>query len=228
MKRRITNLVIFLFLGTIVNVAIAWGFSLGGTPSDIEVVRGLSRNHPPAWFFQEFTRSGFRRISIQVMPDRRPPFDFLLDICGVINVADMKPPSRFKVPPSESLTHGFQYQGDAAGWPLLSVNCEREGQYDRMLNVYDDEEISGGFILQPLPPNTTDYWRDRALPYRPIWPGFVINTLLYAVLLWMLTIGPYQLRCHIRHNRGSCIKCGYDLHHADHKACPECGAEIPS
>ena len=27
----------------------------------------------------------------------------------------------------------------------------------------------------------------------------------------------------IRRKRGHCIKCGYDLNHAPHKGCPECG-----
>ncbi len=64
----------------------------------------------------------------------------------------------------------------------------------------------------------------RLLPLRPIWPGFGINTLFYAAILWPVILGPFALRRHFRRKRGLCVSCGYDLRHADHEACPECGA----
>ncbi len=224
MKRATLCIVFFLLLGAIVNIAVAWGFSMKGTPSEVEVVRGLSREHPPAWFFQEFTKSGFRRLSVQVLPDARPPFDSLLQICGVIDAIDLTASSRFHVPPPVSISHVYLYQRDAAGWPLLSVNCEREGKYDTMSSIYVDGTITGGFVIQPLPPNTTDYWRDRSLPFAPHWPGFAINTIFYAAILWLLTLAPFTARRIIRRRQGRCIRCGYDLRHADHRVCPECGA----
>ena len=45
-----------------------------------------------------------------------------------------------------------------------------------------------------------------------------------AYTLWPLIGGPFALRRLIRRKRGHCITCGYDLGHADHEACPECGA----
>ena len=68
-----------------------------------------------------------------------------------------------------------------------------------------------------------------ALPLRPIWPGFAINTIFYAaifVILWLLALGPFTARRFIRRKRGHCIKCGYDLRHAEHEVCPECGVEV--
>ena len=59
---------------------------------------------------------------------------------------------------------------------------------------------------------------------RPIWPGFAINTIFYAALLWLLVWGPFAMRRFIRRKRGLCVTCGYDLRHADHDACPECVA----
>ena len=38
----------------------------------------------------------------------------------------------------------------------------------------------------------------KALPLRPIWPGFAVNTLFYAALLWLLIPGPFVLRRFIR------------------------------
>ena len=68
--------------------------------------------------------------------------------------------------------------------------------------------------------------QDESLPLRPLWPGFAINTVFYATILWLLTLAPFTARRMIRRKRGHCIKCGYDLSHAEHKVCPECGEEL--
>ncbi len=61
------------------------------------------------------------------------------------------------------------------------------------------------------------------LPLRPIWPGFAVNTVFYAALLWPLSCGPFALRRHIRRKRGLCVACGYDLRGGLEHGCPECG-----
>ena len=63
----------------------------------------------------------------------------------------------------------------------------------------------------------------RALPLRPLWRGFAINTVFYGVLLWMLWLSPFAARRLIRRKRGHCIKCGYDLRGTSGGVCPECG-----
>ena len=68
--------------------------------------------------------------------------------------------------------------------------------------------------------------RYRPLPLRPIWPGFAINTVFYAAILWLLMFGVFTTRSLIRRKRGHCIKCSYDLRGAEHEACPECGVEV--
>ncbi len=63
----------------------------------------------------------------------------------------------------------------------------------------------------------------KVIPLRPLWLGFAVNSVFYAAILWPLICGPFVLRRHIRRKRGLCITCGYDVRHADHDACPECG-----
>ncbi len=67
--------------------------------------------------------------------------------------------------------------------------------------------------------------RWRALPLRPIWRGFAINTIFYAALLWLLIPGPFVLRRHIRIRRGLCPACAYPM--GESAVCSECGSEIP-
>ena len=60
-------------------------------------------------------------------------------------------------------------------------------------------------------------------PKRILWPGVIINTVFYALLLRLLFSAPGRFRRMNRHKRGLCVKCGYDLSGTDHEACPECG-----
>ncbi len=84
--------------------------------------------------------------------------------------------------------------------------------------VYDEWHNSSTRLRQ------YGFWvLDNYFPYRPVWPGFAINTLFYAAILWLLIPGPFALRRLIRRRRGLCPACGYDLRHGEHKACPECG-----
>ena len=68
----------------------------------------------------------------------------------------------------------------------------------------------------------------RYVPVRPLWPGFAINTLFYAAILWLLFAGPFALRRWRRINRGLCPKCAYDLRNraSDSSVCPECGTAV--
>ena len=56
----------------------------------------------------------------------------------------------------------------------------------------------------------------------PIWPGFAVNTLFYAGVLWVLSCGPFALRRMIRKRRGQCTHCAYPIGTSD--VCTECGA----
>ena len=103
------------------------------------------------------------------------------------------------------------------GWPARSL-----WSHWYLIDPGDSPPIEGSEgSINPLKP-----WRGfvpRALPTRPIWPGFAINTIFYAAILWLLTLGPFTARRIIRHKRGHCIKCGYDLRGTSEGGCPECG-----
>ncbi len=66
---------------------------------------------------------------------------------------------------------------------------------------------------------------ERVLPLGMIWPGFAVNTLLYAAVLWLLVPGPFALRRFLRVRRGLCPKCAYPM--GESSVCTECGRELP-
>ena len=67
-------------------------------------------------------------------------------------------------------------------------------------------------------------WPDNVLPFRPIWPGFAINTVFYAGVLWLLFAAPFALRRRRRIKRGLCPKCAYPVGASD--VCTECGKPV--
>ncbi len=68
-----------------------------------------------------------------------------------------------------------------------------------------------------------DLWAEPC--FRPLWPGFAINTLFYATLLWLLIPGPFALRRFIRRKRAQCPACGYPA--GESAVCSECGRALP-
>ncbi len=97
-----------------------------------------------------------------------------------------------------------------------------------------------GFGESATPMNWYLIWEDRAgwpayalltgsgaaylwglVPARPLWPGFIVNTLFYAAILWMLMSLLIALRRHHRVRRGLCPACAYPT--GESAMCSECG-----
>ena len=62
------------------------------------------------------------------------------------------------------------------------------------------------------------------LPLKIIWPGFIVNTLLYAMLPFLLFSMKFKMRGYIRFIRKQCIKCGYPIGQSE--VCTECGTQL--
>ncbi len=62
------------------------------------------------------------------------------------------------------------------------------------------------------------------LPLRPIWPGFAINTVFYAAILWLLFAAFGRIRRWRRIKRGLCAGCGYPV--GSNERCTECGKPV--
>ena len=61
----------------------------------------------------------------------------------------------------------------------------------------------------------------------PLWSGLITNTLVWATVLWVLTLGPFELRRAVRLGGGRCLSCGYALRGGYAAGCPECGWQRP-
>jgi hypothetical protein len=65
------------------------------------------------------------------------------------------------------------------------------------------------------------------IPASPLWPGFAINTIFYAAMLWLLWIAPGRIKRFIRVHRGRCPACGYIIAPGVGNKCSECGNVWP-
>jgi len=106
------------------------------------------------------------------------------------------------------------------GWPCLALDLELQSVIHRPLWRRDTTVAAGALSLS--------FWRTNKVhpfvPLRPIWPGFAINTLFYAGVLWVLFCGPFALRRMIRRRRGRCTHCAYPI--GQSLVCTECGAAV--
>ncbi len=215
MKRRLFKLVVFLLLGAIVNVAVAWGCALAKIRLE------------PVYFMNTVVPSpdGRKAMNFYLMylPDvhgsggRTPP-----EVQGLVCFGFNARSVRWY----NSFDNGASVQIDA-GWP---VTCMTGGMWERWtgggLTGTKLELIQRSYvesIAVDLEESLYTEGFPRLLPLTPQPTGFAINTAFYAAILWLVTLGPFTARRMIRRTRGHCIKCGYDLRGDFSAGCPECG-----
>lgn len=123
-----------------------------------------------------------------------------------------------------------QLRQHAFGWPHLALSFEiailRRGP--DTAGSWDDPTILYGL---PLSEPSLKTGREAALPLKPRWSGFTINTSIYATVWAMMFLGGGFVVRRFRRPAGACCRCGYLLHGLSEPGCPECGlgrAEPPS
>ena len=212
MKRRLTKLVVFLLLGAIVNVAVAWGCATWIVPLTNDLAALLRQMNAPL-------RSDYRRWWATHAPSgfqKEPVVAVRYANVGVTHVSMWKPVA---FTPEGTVDRDLVLR-IRAGLPLPAV----EGAYWQAAGTPTagtPKVIPDAVVVLPA--------NGLKILLRPVWPGFAINTIFYAAILWLLTLGPYTARRIIRRSRGRCIKCGYDLRGtsggASGRVCSECGAQ---
>ena len=230
MKRRLTKLVLFLLLGAIVNVAVAWGCAVW-QPWPNEWYRLLKEGHTSEGLgFRDWTVKVWRspawarvlsrwtaRADSSILSEQESQAEKLLP-----SWAQCAHPSIDFAPRTIVL-----YFVEARGWPFLAMRSkwETKGRAGSPGWVSGRVQVISGYLILSDRSIPWDVENPRVIPLRPIWPGFAINTVFYAAILWM-PFAPFQLRRYVRVKRGHCVKCGYDLRGVEHEVCPECGVEV--
>jgi hypothetical protein len=123
-----------------------------------------------------------------------------------------------------STTDG-RFNGFAVAPQVNDVLIVESGLPLRSLRNVREDVVSTMPTMSAPPGNTpaTDHllWLGQATP---MWPGFAINTVFYAAILWLLFATPFALRRWRRIKRGLCPACAYPVGASD--VCTECGARV--
>jgi hypothetical protein len=185
----------FAAAGGIVNIAVAWGCSA----TRLDARAPLARSP-----YTEADRNRFEQLRLSLIQPEQW-------IIVVAHPGYLARTATVRMP--ESYAQAF------AGLPLFSMTGEklsrelRSGTYERntMWQPKQLHKIRGEPIYV-------------VLPLVPIWPGFAINTIFYAAILWLMFITPGKIRHFIRIRRGLCPSCAYPV--GTSPVCTECGERL--
>ena len=230
-RRHLFIVAVFLLAGAVVNVAVAWGCVALKPCTTVHNTTMRWSSWTTRWpnetltpeevaaVWRRFARPSLRSVLSASDYDgiRRHGFgltsrcisnSFLHDMLGRVTGVN-----------AGASTH-FIWMVEA-GWP---ARCFRRG-WD-VIPVQAAPRVvalDGPLLLVPQSAGVASRTGD-ALQYRPLWPGFAINTLFYATTLWLLIGGPFALRRFVRMKRGLCPKCAYPM--GESAVCSECGKAL--
>ena len=207
MKRRLFKLVVLLLLGATVNVAVAWGLA-GFYPATFDRTKSSLSDEARRW-----------------ASDKGVPYPVISSYKGL----GIRWVVVYKSVAATMVSGGIEepmidYAGMEvdAGWPFVAMHEQSwidDAASSSHRRIYrtaiglQSEATGLAPVIAPL----------RPIPLNPALPGFAINTVFYAAILRLLMFGLSTTRRVIRHRRGLCIDCGYDLRSEFSSGCPECG-----
>ncbi len=232
LKRCAIKLVVLLALGAVVNVAVAWGCVL-----IIPSLQGRTRTE--GWLAPSSPRNHRGRNIDHIVERAESLGNTRNHVYGGYSDQNGKrmPEAAAIVPYWFSFETFYDLSGEeavmsvnASGWPfrcMLYRWCwTRMVAVDTPATAPDAVTFIRGIEIRDLPHlppvARTDYL--NALPCQPIWPGFVLNTFFYVVILWLLFAVPGVVRRRIRIKRGQCAACGYPV--GVSSVCTECGVAV--
>ncbi len=232
MKRRALTILIFLLAGAVVNMAVAWGCAVWvNVVADKLNESADVRGPEEVWGAKVWRRAGAELCTSSRIARAGKPRTGLTEIAqqsAAKHPRDILPNRGFLILPTKSFLSGgtnHDHKGvSSRGWPLLSMSCEYDFNPNRLTILPCRFGPDPGLAIRVLSGISTGAiepaWRHgpyisglpRALPLRPIPGGFLINTVLYATILWPVISGLFALRRFIRRlirrRRGLCPACG--------------------
>jgi hypothetical protein len=219
MKRHIVKLCVFIIAGAIVNVAAACGSSIFfGFADQLDSVRGFRVSETGTVNVEIYRGFSSMRVAFGVGPIGGETYSEGPDPESLV-------PHWTSIPSKWPEELQFLIRDDEArGVPFLALWSTTTEFYKRTDGTFRQIGTSGSIRLPlhefdggmgPIP---------RVLPLRPIWPGFEIDTVFYAAVLWVLVTAPGFIRRRIRIRRGLCPRCAYPI--GTNAVCTECGKPV--
>jgi hypothetical protein len=232
-------------LGAVTNVAVAWGcamwipLSSGAQHSTVHI--GWDPEAVPYWGAESRRRHGAQRLvwnASWVDFTNAPGINLSAALGDPLDMETVPAWSLMdsSTPPSDEYAREFRMVvEDARGWPCVTMASVFTVESGPALPARARGDIWHGITLDKLTRRSVSVgvarvvefpWSLKVLPLRPLWFRFAVNTIIYGALLWLALLGPFAWRRYRRRRRGCCPACGYDMRHAEHVVCPECGRRV--
>jgi hypothetical protein len=220
-KRRLFKLGLWLLLGAIINVAVAWGIVCLVPIPSIGHVSNASSLRKIGCVSSSFGSEYSWDLPV---PEKETYWE---------NAAGKG--TGWVMKHKESVFSLDRNEIEMRGWPLRSLcwrYCVSSSGRSAPMAVHGID--LGGEVqqlsLQSAHGNRWSVWRPgvgtKVLPLHPLWPGFAVNTVFYAAVLWVMFAGPGWIRRRGRIRRGLCPACAYPV--GTSQVCTECGKPVPT
>ena len=218
-------ILLFLTLGTIINLTVAWGCVL------------LSPRIMPA-IWDPPLPSHYQKLDTRYRPAKYPVYDDGVRAWSSFGYEKYRVSSfNYMRLPGDELVIGYTTFYSKSGWPFIShwkfvaTEVEEVASGVWMVKKNGLPTICFGCNISFPHPFRRKNWGYISLPWYPLFPGWLGNTTLYAFILslpWLYRM----LRRHRRIRRGRCGQCGYLVAPnigvpGASPHCPECGTQIP-
>ena len=232
MRRLLVTLAIFLLLGAVVNVAVAWGCAAWHYVAEATRTPGVTllEDSSTSWMVASYrSRVAHRMHSIwgpsavlTGQPSEASPSDLARGWTHILapDAADEREPTGARV-------------FDGRGWPMISMWSALELEFVVQQTPGPGPparpgkvtRVTRGIELAPYSQfrSGAPQHQYRVLPLGIIWSGFALNTLVFAATGFCLVGALRYSRLAFRVGAGHCPGCAYDLRGAAHDRCPECG-----
>jgi len=229
--RFLRTTLLFLLLGAILNVAVAWGCVFAESFSTKKDKQTLDHNTMPI---------RIKDLHNSLLPSDIVDADPLYGLgthfgYRFYSISSAVMEWDISQDPVKVTVKKFAYIGTfihESGWPFQSlwgyIFCESRDGIDYPTLITTRKEFGQyWFNLAPVGIN-----RQFRLPIYVRWWATAGNTLFYAVILWLPYQGFFMWRRHRRIQRGRCGQCGYIVAPnigvpGASPNCPECGTPLP-
>jgi len=211
-RRAIAVLAAFLIGGAIVNVGVAWGCALW-RPLPLASTTAPGRcfiyeDGRVAWFVWSNHMQGAWHVRSTTDMRHAAPADasYLFE----------KDDPSWKLPPWTQPRQGdpgrlVEVQDGAWGWPWVSVRMHYSKAIDSIQPVVWKHQMKLKLAWE----------REFILPLKPIPSAFAMNTLAYALVIWLALAARRSNRI----RRGLCPACAYPVR-GESPNCTECGKPV--
>jgi len=220
MKRWTKRIALILILGIVAHVGLVWAAMFAFRHNGIRAVDSIdptsASDEWPEFVPEEWDRPRGIWIDERFWSDRVNLSSTCRDDMDEIMQGTFKSKSRYA-----AITR--------YGWPFRSLTRSSATEFDETGVAWSSNTSAGmisldsGLQIWPARVNSLGFTWVRRVPIRPIWDGFIFNSLISIAVFAVLGLTFIYARLQHRRKWGKCLLCGHYTGRIN--ACEKCNAE---